>query len=79
MSDRIAEHRPLLSAVGGAIARRRHDLGQSQEVVASACRFDRAYLSAIERGVRNPTLVTLFLIARQLDCTLGDILKEAGY
>src|SRR5581483_12519112 len=58
LSERLELHRPMLRAVGGAIHSRRHQRGLSQAAVASHCRFDRAYLSTIEAGLRNPTLIT---------------------
>jgi transcriptional regulator with XRE-family HTH domain len=47
--------------------------------VADHCRFDRAYLSTIEAGLRNPTLITLICIASALDCPASEILADAGY
>lgn len=35
----------------------------SQEVFAEKCGLDRTYLSGVERGVRNPTLEVLYIIA----------------
>jgi transcriptional regulator with XRE-family HTH domain len=69
----------MLRAVGGAINSRRHKRGLSQAAVASHCRFDRAYLSTIEAGLRNPTLITLVCIASALGCPASEILADAGY
>ncbi|MCW2475665.1 MULTISPECIES: helix-turn-helix domain-containing protein [unclassified Symbiopectobacterium] len=35
----------------------------SQEAFAEKCGLDRTYLSGVERGVRNPTLEVLYIIA----------------
>ncbi len=40
--------------------------GLSQEAFAEKCGLDRTYISGIERGIRNPTLEVLSLIANGL-------------
>lgn len=47
---------------------RRHRLakGLSQEEFADLCGLDRTYVSGIERGLRNPTVVVLERIAAVL-------------
>jgi transcriptional regulator with XRE-family HTH domain len=73
----VAEHAPLLSALGVAIGARRRRVGLSQEEVSLRCGFNRAYISVIERGQRNPTVLTLAAIADVLDCTLSDLFGDA--
>jgi transcriptional regulator with XRE-family HTH domain len=69
----------LLVDLGAVIASRRHDQGLRQQDVADQCGFDRAYLSTIEWGRRNPTLSTLACIADALGCKPSDLLAAAGY
>ncbi len=38
----------------------------TQIALADALHVDRAYVSALERGLRNPTVVTLYRIAEAL-------------
>jgi transcriptional regulator with XRE-family HTH domain len=52
--------------VGQNIARFRKDLGLSQEDLAFDCGIHRTYISGVERGIRNPTVVVLERIARAL-------------
>ncbi|CAM3617927.1 helix-turn-helix domain-containing protein [Rouxiella silvae] len=40
--------------------------GLSQEAFAHKCGLDRTYISGIERGVRNPTLEVISVIAKGL-------------
>ena len=53
--------------VGRNIARLREEKGLKQAAVATALEIDRAYVSGLERGERNPTVVTLWHIAKILD------------
>ncbi|WP_323664544.1 helix-turn-helix transcriptional regulator [Pectobacterium carotovorum] len=44
--------------------------GLSQEAFADKCGLDRTYISGIERGVRNPTLEVIGVIADGLGIKL---------
>jgi len=50
--------------------------GISQEGLADLCGLHRTYISGIERGVRNPTIVVLDRIASSLNVSPGDLLLE---
>lgn len=45
--------------------------GLSQEAFAHKCGLDRTYISGIERGVRNPTLEVIAVIAQGLSIELS--------
>ncbi|KHT34968.1 BamHI control element [Pectobacterium carotovorum subsp. carotovorum] len=45
----------------------------SQEAFAEKCGLDRTYISGIERGIRNPTLEILHIIASGLHTTLNHL------
>ncbi|MCL6385725.1 MULTISPECIES: helix-turn-helix domain-containing protein [Pectobacterium] len=47
--------------------------GLSQEAFADKCGLDRTYISGIERGVRNPTLEVIGVIADGLGIELKDL------
>jgi len=49
----------------------RLQLGLSQEAFADKCGLDRTYISGIERGVRNPTLEVIAVIADGLQINLS--------
>ena len=55
----------------------REEQGFSQESFADHCGLHRTYISGIERGVRNPTVVILDKIARALKVPVGTLLDEA--
>jgi transcriptional regulator with XRE-family HTH domain len=50
--------------------------GYSQESLAIECDLDRTYISLLERGLRQPTISTLFTIATALGVTPSSIIKE---
>ncbi|MDY4380031.1 helix-turn-helix transcriptional regulator [Pectobacterium brasiliense] len=47
--------------------------GLSQEAFADKCGLDRTYISGIERGVRNPTLEVIGVIADGLGIELKNL------
>ena len=53
--------------IGSIIASQRRAKGLSQEVLSGLAGLDRTHYSKIERGLRTPTIETLFKIAHALD------------
>jgi transcriptional regulator with XRE-family HTH domain len=53
--------------VGKVIQRFREEKALSQEVLSGLADIGRTHLSAIERGMRKPTLETFFRICEALD------------
>lgn len=53
--------------VGNVITGLRKSKGLSQEVLSGLAGLDRTHYSKIERGLRSPTIDTLFKIAHALD------------
>lgn len=60
--------------VGENVRRIRQDRGLTQEQFADLSGFSQQYLSGLERGRRNPTVVTLFELASALKATPIDLL-----
>ncbi|MBB6181804.1 helix-turn-helix domain-containing protein [Pseudorhizobium flavum] len=52
--------------VGRNFARLRREKGLTQEEVEARSGFSQQYLSGLERGKRNPSIVTLYEIAQAL-------------
>jgi transcriptional regulator with XRE-family HTH domain len=48
----------------------------SQETLADLAHLDRSYMSGIERGVRNATLLKLFAVAKALKVPPRDLLPD---
>ena len=63
------------AVVGMVIQRYREKCGLSQEVVSGLADIGRTHLSAIERGVRKPTLDTLFKIAEAMNIEPCELVK----
>ena len=61
--------------VGRVIQRYREKRGLSQEVVSGLADIGRTHLSAIERGVRKPTLDTFFKLADAMDIEPNKLMK----
>lgn len=59
--------------VGSTIAELRKSKGMSQEVLSGLAGLDRTHYSKIERGLRSPTIDTLFKIAHALDMAPHEI------
>ena len=51
-------------------------LGLSQEDFAGRVGLDRTYVSGIERGLRNPTLLVLLRLAQALEVSVTGLLEE---
>lgn len=55
--------------VGTNFARLRREKGLTQEDVAARSGFSQQYLSGLERGKRNPTIITLYELSQAIDVT----------
>lgn len=56
------------------IRRRRTEAGLSQEALALSAEVDRTYVSQIERGIGNPSLLILCRLCDVLGTELPDLL-----
>jgi transcriptional regulator with XRE-family HTH domain len=61
--------------VGQNVRKYRETKGWSQEEFADQCGLHRTYISGVERGVRNPTVVVLAKIAKALKVSAGQLLE----
>ena len=62
--------------VGLNVQRARRERGLSQEELADRAAVHQTYLSGVERGTRNPTILVLHRIARALDLDLEDMVRR---
>ena len=61
--------------VGRNFARLRKAKGLTQEEVEARSGVSQQYLSSLERGRRNPTVITLYELARVLEVTVADLVQ----
>ena len=61
--------------VGMNFARLRKSKGLTQEQVSEKSGLSQQYLSDLERGKRNPTIVTIYEISQALDVSHVDLVK----
>lgn len=66
-----------VESFGNAVRELRKEKGWSQEDLGFEADLDRTYVSGIERGVRNPTLTTIWRLAKALAVSPSRLLKAA--
>ncbi|MGM9521568.1 MAG: helix-turn-helix domain-containing protein [Oscillospiraceae bacterium] len=61
--------------IGNVIRKLREKKGLTQEQLSGLAALDRTHYSKIERGLRSPTIETVFKIALALDMKPHEIIK----
>lgn len=64
----------LLKQFGDRVRQIRTERGISQEKLAELCELHRTYISTIERGRRNVSLVNIHAIASALQIPMSELL-----
>ncbi len=64
--------------VGINVRKFRKERGLSQEALAFECGLHRTYISGVERGIRNPTVVVLEKIATALQVPASRLLEDVA-
>ena len=72
---KIQRNESTLSALANNVRRLRKVVGLSQEELAFQCEIDRTYISKVERGVANPSLLILARIAEVLEVRIEELVK----
>jgi transcriptional regulator with XRE-family HTH domain len=65
----------MRALVGQNFARLRKRQGLTQEALAEKSGFSQQYLRDLERGKRNPTIVSLYELAQALGVAYLDLLR----
>lgn len=63
----------LLKSLGRRLRNLREQTGKSQDTLANDSGLHRTYIGAVERGERNPTVLTLSRYAAGLGLTVADL------
>lgn len=65
----------VLALFGSNLKQIRESRGYSQELLAEKSGLDRTYISGCERGIRNPSLLSISKIAVSLGVSPSDLLS----
>jgi len=66
----------LKRLVGRVIARHRGNADVTQEKLAEIAGLERGYISLIERGLRMPTVDTIFRLCRGLKVSPSEMIRD---
>jgi len=61
---------------GNVLQELRRERGLTQEELAFRCGLDRTYVSLLERGLRVPTITTLFRLSAVLEVKAEDFIAQ---
>jgi transcriptional regulator with XRE-family HTH domain len=71
------KNRPgICERFGRAVRVRREELGLTQEDLADRAGIHRTYISDIERGTRNLSLINIERLARALQVQLSELFRQ---
>lgn len=65
----------IVSIFGKVLRELRENRKLSQEKLAEFCDLDRTYISLLERGLRQPTLTTLFRLSDALNIKPSELVE----
>ncbi|MGA0569604.1 helix-turn-helix domain-containing protein [Variovorax sp. VNK109] len=68
----------LRQRFGVRIRQLREEAGYSQEAFADACGYARSYMSRIERGLGNPSLDAIEVLANALQVEVAELFPITG-
>lgn len=64
----------IRALVGRNFSRIRREKGLTQEQIEELSGFSQQYLSGLERGKRNPTILSLYELAQALGVSLDELI-----
>lgn len=65
-----------LNVLGKNVRRLREESKLTQEALAERANLDPTYISGIERGVRNPSILSLIRVAKALRVTTAKLMEN---
>ena len=72
----MEEYPGLNTAVARVLKRKREELGMSKLRMSKLTHMERAYITALERGAKRPTLNAVFYICDALGMSRQEFLAE---
>lgn len=70
------DEQKLKGAFGKVLRTARKSVGLSQEKLALKVGLDRTYISMLERGLRQPSLTTIFLLCPALNMSSAEMVSR---
>jgi transcriptional regulator with XRE-family HTH domain len=64
----------MRKVVGKNFARLRQKKGMTQEVAAERSGFSQSYIGWLERGQRNPTVISVYMLAQAIEVMPADLM-----
>ena len=70
----------MVIEIFGNVLREMRDVNHiSQEKLAEYCDLDRTYISLLERGLRQPTITTIFKLAKALNISPSELIAKVEH
>lgn len=70
----------MVIEIFGKVLREMRDENQiSQEKLAEYCDLDLTYISLLERGLRQPTITTIFKLAKALNISPSTLIEKVEH
>ena len=69
----MAKKNSVLAAFGSNVRKAREKKELTQERLAEKADLDQTYISGIERGVRNPSVLSIVRLAKALGSTTSEL------
>jgi len=66
----------VIECFSASVRKLRYGLGTSQEELAERADLHRTYIAGLDRGARNPTLLSMKKLAEGLGVSAADLLSE---
>lgn len=66
----------VIEVFGKVLRELRVEKNISQEKLAEYCELDRTYISLLERGQRQPTITTIFKLAKALNLSPSALIEK---
>lgn len=73
---KVKKKNPILVKFATKVRNRRHALALTQEQLAERANFHVSYVGGIERAERNPSIISLIVLAKGLECLGVDLLPD---